>query len=177
MWVSSSSSGGAPHTASSRFARRELNRGESTIRTSGEPSAFWPHTRYGVAPNEAWLWYPRWKTCGRSGATASGNASRATSFMRDSGRSVRMLPVGQATTASSADCNSASEEGCAWTKDLPLARPYVEGAIQRHVSQSMHDSSTNRLPAAFASRRRFACPPLLVSAPPRSRSSSLALRS
>ena len=43
--------------------------------------------------------------------------------------------------------------GCDATADFMPARAKVPGAIQRHVSQSMQLSSTNRFPGAFSSRR------------------------
>ena len=38
-------------------------------------------------------------------------------------------------------------------KERPAVQPYVSGAIQRQVSQSMQLSSTKRLPPMFAGRR------------------------
>lgn len=43
-----------------------------------------------------------------------------------------------------------SSSGCSVTIDFTPLRPKVDGHIQRHTSQSIQLSSTNRLPGAFA---------------------------
>ncbi len=63
--------------------------------------------------------------------------------------------VGHETSAIFARSSSSAEAGWRRTIESPRAseRANVRGATTRHVSQSMHESSTKKSPGAFSLRR------------------------
>src|SRR5262249_10636240 len=64
-----------------------------------------------------------------------------------------MEPVGQASSARSAQRRSVSEAGCCFTNDVVAASPKTAGAIWRQASQSMQVESTKKSPGTFSGTR------------------------